>query len=313
MKPIQTLFLCAALVPACGDDGGGGDDGSATTGGATDGTATMTAGSASNSASNTTTTGDDTGDTGSEGSSGDGGETTTTGGEDSSTTGTDGGNIECDYEIGENGVLMFEAESLPLVDEWTEATDVAGFFGDSYIYWAGPSYNNEPGNGQMDVELGIPAAGRYRLQLHARVGMGSDSTEHNDVWVKFANVADYYGKIGDDPESRRYPRPICEDTDFIDMIDAMPQVGEVRCVEGSSSEGWMKVYSSGAASEWRWSTWTSDSDGHHIYFEVDAPGAYTLQLAARADWYLIDRVVIHAEDVADKVAQSPDQQETPCD
>ena len=312
MKRIKTLVLCAALVPGCRDDGGGGDDGTATTGGATDGSASLTGGSASNSGGDTTTTGDDGEDSESDDTSGDDGDTTTTGGGESSTTGTGGQTIECDYEVGENGVLMFEAESLPLVEEWTETTDQAGFFGDSYIYWAGPSYNNTPGNGLMEVELGIPAAGRYRVQWHTRIGMGTNATEHNDIWLKFANASDYYGKAGNDPESRRYPRPICEDTDFIDMIEAMPQVSEARCAVGSTTEGWMKVYSSGATN-WRWSAFTSDSDAHQIFVEFDAPGAYTMQLSARADWMLLDRIVVHREDVADKVAQAADQPETPCD
>lgn len=163
----------------------------------------------------------------------------------------------------------------------------------------------------MEVELGIPAAGRYRVQWHTRIGMGDNPTEHNDIWLRFTNAADYYGKSGDDPESRRYPRPICEDADFIQTIEDMPQVSEARCAEGSSSDGWMKVYSSGAT-DWRWSTRTSDNDAHEIYVEFDAAGAYTMQLSARADWMLLDRVVVHEEDVSDDVALAADQAETPC-
>lgn len=38
--------------------------------------------------------------------------------------------------------------------------------------------------------------------------------------------------------------------------------------------------------------------------EFDAAGVYTLELAARADFFLIDRMIIHKEGISDAVAQA---------
>jgi hypothetical protein len=207
---------------------------------------------------------------------------------------------------------MFEAESLPLVEQWEESTTVANYYGSGYIQWTGPSYNNQPGNGLMERALYVDQAGRYRVQWRTQIGMGNNATEHNDIWLKFPDATDYYGKAGNDPETRRYPKPICEDQNFIDGIEALPQVSQATCAAGSTSDGWMKVYSSGAT-DWKWSTRTSDSDAHDIYVEFDQPGVYTISFSARADWMLLDRVVMHREDVTDGVAQDQAQAETPCE
>ena len=236
------------------------------------------------------------------------------GGDDAGTAGSggDGGGSPSDcYAVGSDGVLVLEGENLPLNDMWTVGSSEAGFTGTGYAYWSGESFNGQPGNGEMLVDLQLPEAGRYKFQWRARIGMGDDPTEHNDVWVKFPDAVDYYG-MKDSPESRRYPKPQCEDADFIAGIEGLPETGEIRCAEGSTRDGWMKVYSSGAR-DWRWSTQTSDNDAHPIFFEVDAAGTYTLQMSARADWMLIDRIVVHLETVDDDTARDESRAETRCE
>lgn len=128
----QTLALALVLgVPValgCGDEGHSSDDGNATTGEDT--------GRDDDRNGNSNSTGD-TGDDDPDGTSGDDGPDPTSGDTDGGGTddGTTRGGIDadCDYEIGDNGVLMFEAESLPLVEDWVEASDVAGYFADGYI------------------------------------------------------------------------------------------------------------------------------------------------------------------------------------
>jgi hypothetical protein len=221
----------------------------------------------------------------------------------------DAGPQACDYRFGSDGVLRIEAEDLPLVEDWAVQSDVAGFSGRGYIAWTGSSSNNRPGNGYMAVRLRVPNAGRYRLQWRNRIGRGTNTTEHNDTWVRFPDAADYYGKRGPtDDESRRYPRPICEDDAF--MATVRERVAAAECARGSTRDGWMKVYSSGAR-DWRWSTRTSDSDAHDIYAAFDAAGVYTLELSARADFHFIDRIVLHEETV-DRVIVEAAEAPTPC-
>ena len=311
----STLFASALLV--LGSFGCSADDAppsamdTSSTSGDGDGDPSSTSGDGDGDPSTTSGDGDGEPATG----DGDGDPTTSGDGDGDPTTSGDGDGepgIECDWQVEDDGILMFEAESLPINEQWLIASDVPEFYADGYIYWSGQSFNNQPGNGQMDVTLGIPEAGRYRVQWRTQIGMGDNATEHNDIWLRFPDAADYYGKAGDNPETRRYPAPICNDAAFIEMIEALPEVSDAGCANGSTSDGWMKVYSSGATM-WKWSTRTSDNDAHDIYVEFDAPGAYTMQFSARADFMLLDRVVIHREDVDNALAQAEDQAETPCD
>jgi len=333
---VRTLacVLLATVLGGCGSDsedaGGGastetgdatGSSGSAGSNGSS-GASGSTSASGSSGASGSTTDSSSSGASGSTGTSSTSGGSGSTSGSNStagssssatsgsSSTGTGGG--DCDDEVGDNGVLMFEAESLPLVEDWQVSQTEPGYYGTGYIQWEGPSFNGRPGSGLIERALRFDQAGRYRVQWRTRIGLGTNATEHNDIWLKFPDVADYYGKAGDDPETRRYPKPQCDDAAFIAGIEALPQVSEAACAAGSTSDGWLKVYSSGAT-DWRWSARTSDNDAHDIYIEVAEPGVYTLQFSARADFMLLDRVVIHRESVPESTAQAEDQPETPCE
>lgn len=217
--------------------------------------------------------------------------------------------MDCDYRFGEDGALRIEAEDLPLVQAWETASTEPGFSGRGYLLWTGSSSNNRPGNGMMSIRIAVPEAGRYRFQWRNRIGRGDNTTEHNDTWVRFVDAADFYGlRLRRGAESRRYPKPICEDQSFMEGVRS--RVDEARCAEGSTRDGWMKVYSSGAR-DWRWSTRTSDNDAHDIYVEFDTPGIHTLELSQRADFHLIDRLVLHRDDVAQGIVEDP-LPPTPC-
>ncbi len=212
-----------------------------------------------------------------------------------------------------DGVLVFEAESLPLNENWVVGAAEAGFSGSGYIAWIGESHNNDPTHGVIDVTIRVPEAGRYQLTWHTRIGMGTNTTEHNDVWVRFPDADDFYGLKGDPgAEIRRYPKPICDDVDAMNALMAMDDIDTADCVRGSSRDGWLKVYSSGA-DDWRWSARTSDSDASTVTMEFDAPGDYTMQLAARADFSLLDRVVLYRQDIGRDAREDLTLPETRCE
>lgn len=176
----------------------------------------------------------------------------------------------------------------------------------------GASQNSKPGVGLISVKLGIDQPGRYRMQWRSRIGAGTNTTEHNDTWVRFPDATAFYGmKPASGGESRRYPKPQCDDSTLMAKVQALPGVTSATCPNGSTAEGWFKVYCSGA-SNWKWSTNTSDNDAHQIYAEFAQAGTYTLELSARADLHLIDRIVIHREAVADGVATAASAPATPC-
>jgi hypothetical protein len=212
-----------------------------------------------------------------------------------------------------DGILVFEAESIPIDEMWEIGTAESGFNGSGYIEWTGESHNNDPTNGVIDLTLRVPEAGRYQLTWRTRIGMGDNTTEHNDTWVTFPDADDYYGLKGTaDAEIRRYPKPICDDGAAMDAIMAMDQVDTADCVRGSTTGGWLKVYSSGA-NDWRWSARTSDSDASTVTIEFDDAGDYTMRLAARADHSLLDRVVLYREGISSDAREDLSLPETRCE
>jgi hypothetical protein len=302
-------LLCAA----CGDDGASDDatGGSGGTGAGASGGTAGAAGSGTGGASGGTAgaAGSGTGGAsgGTAGAAGSG-----TGGAGTGGAGTGGATGTCDYQVGSNGVLVIEAEKLKLSASWKVNSQASGAYGSGYIEWTGPSQNSKPGVGLISVKLGIDQPGRYRMQWRSRIGAGTNTTEHNDTWVRFPDAAAFYGmKAASGGESRRYPKPQCDDSTFMAKVLALPNVTSATCPSGSTASGWFKVYCSGA-SDWKWSTNTSDNDAHQIYAEFAQAGTYTLELSARADLHLIDRIVIHRETVADGVATAAGAPATPC-
>ncbi len=215
----------------------------------------------------------------------------------------------CDFRA-VDGIIAFEAESLPLNEDWKVRTQSNGFDGSGYMVWEGNAFNNIPTHGVIKIDIKIDEPGRYQFQWRSKIGMGSNTTEHNDAWVRFPGAADFYGLKGQPgAEIRRYPKPICDDAAAMAAVTASADVDTADCVRGSSKDGWIKVYSSGA-NDWKWSTFTSDNDASRVMAEFDSPGVYTFELAARADFFLIDRMVIHKEGISDAVAQAAS--ETAC-
>ncbi|MBX2801241.1 MAG: hypothetical protein KTR31_26425 [Myxococcales bacterium] len=231
----------------------------------------------------------------------------------STATGDTGPVGPCDYET-VDGIAIVDAEDLPLVGDWTLGDDAefSGYHGTGYVFWDGPQYLGDATNGLMSLTLRFHAAGRYELRWRNQVGLGTSTTDHNDTWVRMTGVADFFGVKGPSTaEERVYPEPQCSDDAFVKAIEALPNVATVGCVEGSSTDGFLKVYSSGA-SDWSWSTRTNDNDGHVVVIELDAPGDVTFELAARSSFHLIDRLVWHDVGVGDGEAEDLDRPNTAC-
>jgi len=221
------------------------------------------------------------------------------------------GSGACDFEA-VDGVLVIEAESLPVTEAWSVGSDgdaSGGFF----VEWTDGSNNQDTSRGRFEVRLRFDDPGLYRLQIRNRVGRGNEPTEHNDTWFRFPDVADFFAFKGPADDQRRvYPRPRCNDDEVTGMVEARDDVRRVRCPEGSSRDGYFKVYSSSAL-DWRWSARTSDNDPHEVHVEVAEPGVYTMGMAARGDFHQLDRIVLHGASLGDAVVQDFGLAETRCD
>lgn len=188
------------------------------------------------------------------------------------------------------GLIIIEAENLVIDDtDWSIQDSFTEYTGAGYLSWDGGNNFNSPGNGLITTQIKINTPGTYRFQWRNRIGQGTNSTEHNDSWLRFPDASDFYGEKNG---TRIYP------------IGS----GQTPNPNGSGSDGWFKVYLSGTT-DWTWATRTSDNDGHNIFVEFDAAGIYTMEISGRSSDHLIDRITL-SNDATDPL--NLDNEETLC-
>ncbi|WP_394747423.1 T9SS type A sorting domain-containing protein [Spongiimicrobium salis] len=204
---------------------------------------------------------------------------------------------QCNADFEEqNGIVVIEMESGNLASGWERETGRSGFTGDSFIAWRGQDNFNTPGRGVIEYSVRINTPGVYRMQWRSRIGIGSNSTEHNDSWFRVPDAFDLFGRRGND---------------FV-----YPRGGNFRrsneVAEGASGNGWLKAYLSGSTN-WTWSTLTNDGIGYEIFVEFSSPGTYTVQVSGRSNGHFIDRMVLYREGVvSESSATSLSREETRC-
>jgi len=194
------------------------------------------------------------------------------------TTGQAAPSSDCNGNFEEkNGLVVIEAENLANVNAtpWTIKTAVAGYTGNGYLSWDGADSFNTPGKGVINAKIKINQTGEYRFVWRSKVGKGTNSTEHNDSWVKFLDASDFFARKG---SAVIYPKGS----------------GKTPNPAGAGADGWFKAYLSNSV-EWTWVTSTSDNDAHQIFVRFDTPGEYTLQISGRSKDHLIDRIVLHRQ------------------
>lgn len=193
--------------------------------------------------------------------------------------------VDQEYEE-RNGLLTIEMESAELSEDWQLASAKDGFLGKGYIEWIGEQYLNETGHGVIKYPIKINTVGTYKFTWRMSVGKGDDVTDHNDTWLKI-EADDYYAERADG--HRVKPKPDCE---------TLP---EFDCPEGSTLNGFFKVY--GQDLDFVWQANTSDNDGHLIYARFDKAGNYDITINARSSHCQLDRMVLqHTDMVSDERA-----------
>lgn len=188
-----------------------------------------------------------------------------------------GPDIDCDITpfVERENIIVVEVESVAAGAGWSREASVSGFSGDSYYRWNGANAFNSPGNGLTEYKFYISNPGTYHFRWRSKIMHGTDPTESNDTWLRIPDADDFFAKNG---SSIKYPKGgMFVQSDVI--------------VNGSSSGGWMKVYSSGTT-QWTWSARTSDNDAHEIYATFNEPGEYTVQISGRSKNHAVDRFVL---------------------
>ncbi|WP_299438115.1 hypothetical protein [uncultured Aquimarina sp.] len=178
-----------------------------------------------------------------------------------------------------DGLIAVEFESISDHNDWIKENTITGFLGTNYLVWTGDQFLNTPGNGLLTYKIKINNPSTYRFIWRSRVTNGTSGSEHNDSWLRFADASGFYGKKG---ESIVYPA----------------DTNQSPTPNGSSKDGWFKIYKSGAAEQWKWQSSTSDNDAHDIFVQFDTSGIYTMEVSARSTFHALDRFVLFSENVA---------------
>ena len=191
------------------------------------------------------------------------------------------------YFIEADGQLIIESESMvPLPSPWADSSNCAApnvnapgdATGEGFIVWEGSQQLNNPGQGTLVYPIQINTPGEYRFCWRSQVGNGTSPTDHNDTWLKIDADA-FFGR-------KNNGNVVCPkgfDPDQNDCAGGQPN--------GSGSDGWFKVYSSGTT-DWTFSTRTSDNDAHNIFARFDRADIYIIQLSGRSSFHLVDRLTL---------------------
>lgn len=173
-----------------------------------------------------------------------------------------------------DGLVVIEGEEMAYSEGWEFHSEAEGYTGSGYISWEGGNQYSAPNGGLITAGIQIKEPGIFRFRWHSKVGLGSDTTESNDTWLRFSDADAFYGEK--DNGSKVYPHGS----------------GQTPVPNGAGANGWFKVYSSAGNTNWTWSSYTSDNDGHFIYVQFDEPGVYFMEIAGRSEHHFIDRIVL---------------------
>ena len=192
-----------------------------------------------------------------------------------------------DFVFLENdGLVVVEFESAAFSGDWEQRDDEPDFSGKGFMVWTGDQSLQNPGNGLTTFKIEIQTPGTYQFLWNSAITIGNQSSEHNDTWLRFNDADDFFGQKSN---SIVYP------------VDS----GKTPNPNGSSRDGWFKIYRSGNDLAFKWQAKTSDNDAHDIFVTFNSPGIYTMEVSARSSGHAIDKFVLFTEDYS--VAQATEE------
>jgi Secretion system C-terminal sorting domain len=183
-----------------------------------------------------------------------------------------------------NGLLVIEMENTNFSQSWTKRTTIAGATGTGYIQWEGAENFGATSSGRIEIPIKINTAGTYEFRWRMAVGNTEHGlTEHNDTWLKI-EASTFYAQ-----KNTLFikPKPDCNDTTDI-----------YACPDGSSVDGFFKMFGGGAS--WQWQNKTSDFNDHYVHATFDTPGDYKIIVAARSSFHALDRLMMYNKSLMDK-------------
>lgn len=185
-------------------------------------------------------------------------------------------NVSSQIFVEKEGLLVIEMESTTLSPGWVVSKEKFNPTGEGYIIWTGTDNFNNTGRGVLTYDIFINTPGKYRFEWRSGVGLGTLNTEHNDSWLKI-HGDDFWGERG--TETKCKPKPICGSS-----------AGYI-CPAGSSVNNFFKIYG-GQWNQFQWKSVTSDNNDHLIYAEFKTAGKYKIEINARSNSHMLDRMVM---------------------
>ncbi|MEM6632392.1 MAG: carbohydrate-binding protein [Bacteroidota bacterium] len=173
-----------------------------------------------------------------------------------------------------SGILVIEAESLPIQAPWRVVQDNKAT-GGAYITWTGGNSYGKADKGITAVSITINKTGKYRFLWHMRQPDGVKSDLSNDSWLNFP------------------------DAKFMDK-------------DGKEWKSFIKVFGNGKGNfAWK-ATADVNHQKSPVFVSFPNPGVYTLQIAGRSERHQIDRMVLFHESVSQGKATDLNLSESPC-
>ncbi|GGG51016.1 hypothetical protein GCM10011414_20750 [Croceivirga lutea] len=188
-----------------------------------------------------------------------------------------------------NGIVSVEFETVAGEIEWERGNQLSGFDGEGYLVWNQADSFQTPGNGILTYKLNIATPGTYQFVWRSRITEGDTQSEANDSWLRFNDAADFFGQR---ENSIVYPRGS----------------GKTPNPEGSSADGWFKIYMN-RVGEWFWRSNTSDNNPHDIFVTFESSGIYTMEVSGRSQFHGLDRFVLFTGSATLTDAQNAERSE----
>ncbi|KXX69404.1 hypothetical protein AVL50_19175 [Flammeovirga sp. SJP92] len=165
------------------------------------------------------------------------------------------------YETG--GVMVFEAERIPLRGDWKLGTDSEYASGGKYIYYDGPNnYNAQNPANTLTYSFKINTPGTYTFKWFVRQNEeergkvdGQQGTDlSNDAWLRF--------------------------------------LGGVAYVGGTQTSEFFKFYGRSDPGFWLHGVAEFDHDHNWVNVKFPSAGTYTMEICGRSHGYQIDKIVM---------------------
>jgi len=191
-----------------------------------------------------------------------------------------------------NGLVVIEAESGNTAGWGTTTLNGAtGIIANTI------SFNNQNGS-TIPYQISIVTPGVYRFNWRSFFS-GANPTDENDNWLRFPNNNDvwFFGFKGTPANEAAIITNLQGTQANIVFPGGTTRQTAATAPEGSSSNGYLKIYrSSGSSQVYDWQARTSDLDSHNIYVYFVNPGTYTMEISERSIGHAIDKFALYKVD-----------------